>query len=90
MDPARWREVSRVFDAAAPLPPADRAAALTAMCAGDPDLLRHVTRLLRLDARATETAFLALSPARLRPPPWRTTRAREERPQAAAPRAPHG
>ncbi len=50
LDPARWERVQAVFHAAADLPAAEQAAFLTAECAGDPELRRHVEALLAEDA----------------------------------------
>jgi serine/threonine protein kinase len=46
MDPARWRRVEEIYQAAAERQPEERAAFLAAACAGDEDLRREVESLL--------------------------------------------
>jgi Tol biopolymer transport system component len=46
MDPARWRRVEEIYQAAAECKPEERAAFLAAACAGDEDLRREVESLL--------------------------------------------
>ena len=46
MDPARWRRVEEVYQAAAERKPKERAAFLAVACAGDEDLRREVESLL--------------------------------------------
>lgn len=56
MTPERWAEVSRLFEAAAALPPEERQAFLDEACGGDADLGAEVASLLAADERAP--AFL--------------------------------
>ena len=49
MDPERWHEVDRLFEAALDRPPAERPAFLDAACAGDTALRGEVERLLAAD-----------------------------------------
>jgi eukaryotic-like serine/threonine-protein kinase len=46
MDPARWKRVEEIYQAAAERKPEERAAFLAAACAGDEDLRREVESLL--------------------------------------------
>src|SRR5450756_442049 len=46
MDPARWRRVEEIYEAAAERKPEERAAFLAMACAGDEDLGREVASLL--------------------------------------------
>jgi Tol biopolymer transport system component len=46
MDPARWRRVEEIYQAAAERKPEERAAYLAVACAGDEDLRREVESLL--------------------------------------------
>jgi Tol biopolymer transport system component len=46
MDPARWRRVEEIYQAATERKPEERAAFLAAACAGDEDLRREVESLL--------------------------------------------
>jgi serine/threonine protein kinase len=46
MDPARWRRVEEIYQAAAERKPEERAAFLAVACAGDEDLRREVESLL--------------------------------------------
>src|SRR5271157_1179672 len=46
MDPARWRRIEEIYQAAAERQPEERAAFLAAACAGDEDLRREVESLL--------------------------------------------
>lgn len=48
----RWRQIERVFTAAATLPPAERAAYLDQTCPDDPELRREVESLLTYDEPA--------------------------------------
>jgi len=58
MTPTRWREIERVYNAALERSPADRAAFLTDVCKGDPELRREVESLLAQDASKTGTLDL--------------------------------
>jgi len=63
--PQRWREISRVLDAALDAAPAERPALLDEACAGDPELRREVEAYLDAEADAPDvlehcaTDFLA-------------------------------
>ena len=46
MDPARWRRVEEIYQAAVEREPEERAAFLAVACAGDEDLRREVESLL--------------------------------------------
>ena len=60
VSPERWREIQRVFHAAADCPPAERAAALDALCGGDAALRGEVERLLvEDDDAAADDGLLA-------------------------------
>jgi eukaryotic-like serine/threonine-protein kinase len=63
MDPERWHEVDRLFEAALDRPPAERSAFLAAACAGDAALRREVEGLLAADEEGA--GFLAGAPGEL-------------------------
>src|ERR1035438_10300765 len=46
MDPARWKRVEEIYQAASERKPGERAAFLVGACAGDEDLRREVESLL--------------------------------------------
>ena len=46
MDPARWKRIEEIYQAAADRRPGERAAFLAMACAGDEDLRREVESLL--------------------------------------------
>jgi non-specific serine/threonine protein kinase/serine/threonine-protein kinase len=50
MDPERWRRIEELFHAAAALEGDERRDLLDRACAGDPDLRREISELLRHDA----------------------------------------
>ena len=52
MQPERWPEIERLYQAALDLPTGQRAAFLEKACAADPELLRQVQALLASDAQA--------------------------------------
>jgi len=51
LDPARWRRIDEIFDAALDTPPAERAAFLAQACGGDHELRAHVEALLEASQR---------------------------------------
>jgi len=52
MNPDRWREMERIFQATLERPPAERAACLAEACGDDHELRAEVEKLLRADAKA--------------------------------------
>jgi eukaryotic-like serine/threonine-protein kinase len=63
VDPERWHQVDRLFEAALDQPPAERPALLDAACAGDTALRREVERLLDADEKGS--GFLSEPPGEL-------------------------
>jgi serine/threonine protein kinase/tetratricopeptide (TPR) repeat protein len=52
MNQDRWKQIDEIFHRALELAPAERAAYLEKSCAGEPDLLRHVEKLIAQYERA--------------------------------------
>lgn len=83
MTPERWRLIEQLFDAAAALPPEQRAIWLEQACAGDAELLRDLGEMLTVDARggvisakiqAAAAEFAREGSAAKRAGPYRLTR----------------